>query len=164
MLDAKRCHCRKGLLRVLFSFLVLLGITTTGGPVHAQDAGETPPFRLIGVIESSNFAGAVLDDSTGVQTFYRLREELPDGSRIVKVENDSVVVKRGDGTSYELFIIHDMAKSSAQPVHTPSVASAPAGAAASAALAARMERMQKLEKRAGPAGGEPHARTTRSRR
>lgn len=92
-------------------------------PAPAQ-TGSEGPFRLIGIIAGSEFTGAVLDDSTGNQTFYHLRESLPDGSQIVAAADDHVSVKRSDGTSYRLFIIHD-AKPSPQTARPP-VAVAPA--------------------------------------
>jgi hypothetical protein len=64
-------------------------------------------FRLIGTVEGKAFAGAVLDDATGAQSFYRIHEKLPDGSQVVKVQSDSISLKRDDGTAYELYIIHD---------------------------------------------------------
>jgi hypothetical protein len=92
-------------------------------PAPAQTASEGP-FRLIGIIAGSGFTGAVLDDSTGNQTFYHLRESLPDGSQIVAAADDHISVKRSDGTSYRLFIIHD-AKPSPQTARPP-VAATPA--------------------------------------
>lgn len=59
--------------------------------------------RLVGTVEGAPFSGAVFDDGTGVQTFYRLHEQLPDGSHIVKVQNDSIMVKKTDGSLYEIF-------------------------------------------------------------
>jgi hypothetical protein len=91
-------------------------------PGTSEPAAAPSAYRLIGTVEGGAFAGAVLDDAAaGAQTFYRLRETLPDGSQIVKVRSDSISVKQSDGMVYELYIIHDM-KASA-----PS-ASPPAGA------------------------------------
>jgi hypothetical protein len=64
-------------------------------------------FRLIGTVEGKAFAGAVLDDATGAQSFYRINDKLPDGSQVVKVQSDSISLKRDDGTAYELYITHD---------------------------------------------------------
>ena len=77
---------------------------------NAQPGGSLEPasgesvYRLIGTVEGKAFIGAVLDDSTGIQSFYRLHERLPDGSQVAKVQSDSILIKRSDGTSYELYI------------------------------------------------------------
>ena len=154
MLNVERCKCPLQLFRaalVLFVF-ALLGVL--GRPSPAQPAPEPQALQLIGVIESEEFAGAVLTDSTGEQTFYRMREELPDGSRIVKMENDHIVIKRSDGTSYELFIIHD-AKPSAQPPRASAAPLAPQTAVVVPPAAAP-------ERRGGAAGGERQAIQSRS--
>lgn len=80
--------------------LVLLPALFTAPSAYAQDAA---PYRLVGTIEGQDFAGAVFDDSSG-QKFYRLGEPMPDGSRIIKVESGSIVLKRSDGSRYELFV------------------------------------------------------------
>jgi hypothetical protein len=60
-------------------------------------------FRLVGTIEGGPFTGAVIDDTKGPQTFYRLNEKLPDESQIVKVLDDHIVLKWPDGTRTELY-------------------------------------------------------------
>jgi len=90
------------------SFLVITSLLA--GSVSAQSGPNAAPenassaYRLIGTVEGGSFAGAVLDDTAGKQSFYRLRELLPDGSRVVKVRSDSILLKQADGTLYELFI------------------------------------------------------------
>ena len=49
-------------------------------------------------------SGAVLEDASGMQTFYRRHEPLPDGSQCIKVRSDHVVLKRPDGIVYEVYI------------------------------------------------------------
>ncbi|HUJ18074.1 MAG TPA: hypothetical protein VL197_08770 [Nitrospirota bacterium] len=123
-------------------------------PAPAQTASEGP-FRLIGIIAGSEFTGAVLDDSTGNQTFYHLRESLPDGSQIVAAADDHVSVKRSDGTSYRLFISHD-AKPSPQTARPPvAVAPAvmPAPAAPSTTLLPQAEKENQWRYRRASPGG-----------
>lgn len=102
----------------IFSTLVpalsILVITSLlAGSVSAQSGPNAPPgstsstYRLIGTIEGGSFTGAVLDDTAGKQSFYRLQELMPDGSRVVKVRSDSILLKQADGTLYELFITRD---------------------------------------------------------
>lgn len=64
-------------------------------------------YRLIGTVEGDLFAGAVLQDDSGEQSFYRIRAKLPDGSRIVKVLRDTITVKKPDDTTYEIEIADD---------------------------------------------------------
>lgn len=75
-------------------------------------SGNDSSYRLIGTIKSRGFTGAVLDNGTGGQVFYRLREQLPDGSRIVKVENNTILLKRSDGSLHELFTVRITSRSS----------------------------------------------------
>jgi hypothetical protein len=99
-------------------FAVLLFVM----PVYAQQA----PYRLIGTIEGKGFMGAVIDDASGSQTLYRLRERLPDGSQIVKIETDHISIRRSDGTSYNLFVVQGgkPAAGAARPAVSPAVPSA----------------------------------------
>ncbi len=93
------------------AFLVITSLLA--GSVSAQSGPNAAPgsasstYRLIGTIEGGSFTGAVLDDTAGKQSFYRLRELLPDGSKVVKVRSDSVLLKQADGSLYELFITRD---------------------------------------------------------
>jgi hypothetical protein len=94
------------------------------GPFGDTDrTAVSSAYRLIGTVEGKAFAGAVLDDAAGVQTFYRLGDALPDGSQIVKVQSDSISFKRSDGTVYELYIFHDM--KTAVPARSPENAGLP---------------------------------------
>jgi hypothetical protein len=75
-------------------------------PVNAQkDANST--YLLIGMIGGKSLSGAVLQDSTGEQLFYRLYDKLPDGSQIVKLRDDGISLKDENGLVYEMFISHD---------------------------------------------------------
>jgi hypothetical protein len=156
MIDAIRSQSRKGLLRALLLLQVLAFIAMPTRPARSQPAAEPQAFRLIGVVEGGKFTGAVLIDSTGEQTFYRLREELPDGSRITKVESDSIRLKRSDGSSYELFIIHDSKPSapSARSQGVPPASPPPAPA----------QPLSGPEKRVSAAGGNRQARTPKTER
>lgn len=82
-------------------------------PAYSQAVGN---FRLIGTIEGgSGFTGAVLDDNSGTQNFYRLREPLPDGSWMVKIASDTVTIKRSDGSTYTLFLVQGTKPGAPQP-------------------------------------------------
>ncbi len=121
--DMKKKADRKTARFVAF----VVSLSLIFGAVVARIAGgqtESPnpsSYRLIGTVDYGGVSGAVLDDTTGAQTFYRLREKLPDGSQIVKVKSDSIALKRPDGSLVELYIIHDLKPSaSARPgIGTP---------------------------------------------
>lgn len=79
--------------------------------VNAQSVSDiaskgSSAFRLIGTMEGKHLSGAVLQDTSGQQSFYQLYEKLPDGSEVVKVNTDSILLKRSDGAAYELYIGH----------------------------------------------------------
>ncbi len=93
-------------------FVMVLVAFLVAGDAHAQVASS--PYRLIGIINGRDFIGAVLDDGKSGQILYQKGEQLPDGSRIAKVQNDRVTLKQGDGTSYELFLPQN-AKPSSEP-------------------------------------------------
>jgi general secretion pathway protein C len=78
------------------------GKTPSAAPAEA----EVLNFKLIGTVEGAAFAGAVLEDESG-QTFYRLEQRLPDGSRIVKVQRDRVTLKRPDGSTATLQVVDE---------------------------------------------------------
>ena len=61
-------------------------------------------LSLIGTIEGTLVSGAVLQDTAGEQAFYRLYDKLPDGSQVVKVLSDGILLKGADGTAYEMSI------------------------------------------------------------
>lgn len=92
------------------------------GPSAGPAATEASVYTLIGTVEGETFAGAVLQDATNTQTFYRRGEKLPDESVIIKVMRDQVTIKRADGSTIELLIVDDtkivnVAKPTAQPAN-----------------------------------------------
>jgi hypothetical protein len=56
-----------------------------------------------GTIEGGPFAGAVLDEPGSGQTFFRLNQTLPNGSRIMKVFDDHILPRSSDGAGLELY-------------------------------------------------------------
>ena len=103
------------LLCSALAFTLLLFVVET---VDAQAIGPQAS-RLIGTIQSKNFIGAVFSDSKGEQSFYRVFEILPDGSKIVAVRSDSISLKGTDGMSYDMYIAHDMTKSASANTASP---------------------------------------------
>ena len=71
-------------------------------PSGGSAAAETTSYKLIGTIEGDSFSGAVLEDATGMQSFCRLGQKLPDGFKLVKVKRDRVSLERPTGGTVEL--------------------------------------------------------------
>lgn len=89
-----------------YSSILERGLFGDGKGPSSGPAAESSNYKLIGTVEGVSFSGAVLEDSTG-QTFYRTREKLPDGSRIVKVMRDKVTIQRAEGTTFDIELIDD---------------------------------------------------------
>lgn len=71
-------------------------------------APASTDHRLVGTVEGTVFSGAVFIDPAGQQQFYRINETLPDGSRLIAVRQESVLVRRQDGMTYEVFIYREL--------------------------------------------------------
>jgi hypothetical protein len=99
-----------GLPALTIAFPVLLIIISLAfflcRPAKALAAIESG-YGLIGTIESRNFTGAVIRVDNE-QQFFRLGDKLPDGSRIVEVGADTILVKATDGTTHEMFVVHEV--------------------------------------------------------
>ena len=91
--------------RVLLTFF-LGGSLLFGVQADAQSAGQSG-YSLIGTIQGQYFTGAVISVVKGEQAFYRLGDLLPDGSQLVKVRPNTILLKGADGTTYEMYILHD---------------------------------------------------------
>jgi general secretion pathway protein C len=76
------------------------------GPSSSPAAVESSMYRLIGTIEGASFSGAVLEDASG-QAFYRINQKLPDGSQIIKVQRDKIVLRRADSSTTEIQVVDD---------------------------------------------------------
>jgi hypothetical protein len=129
--DAGTVFFDRGTVRMAvkpFIISALLCVLASGFPGRSSEAqlpsanpaDATASYRLIGTIESAPMSGAVLEDASGMQTFYRVHELLPDGSQCIKVRNDHVLLKRPDGTVYEVYISQNAR--AGVPVFSPSSA------------------------------------------
>ena len=107
-------------VRSLFclNFFLTLSIFSLflGEQADAQFAAPSG-YNLVGTIQSQDFTGAVVIVTKGEQSFFRLFDELPDGSQIVAVRADSISLKRADGSTCDLYIAHEVV-SSAQTAQT----------------------------------------------
>ncbi len=77
------------------------------GPSNGGTAAESTAFKLIGTIEGDSFSGAVLEDTAGMQSFYRLHQKLADGFEIVKIQRNRITLKRPTGGTVDLQVIDD---------------------------------------------------------
>lgn len=101
------------------AFCLLLFPSLSGAPSLATEN----TYHLVGTVESKDFIGAVIITPDGIQSFYRLRETLPDGAQLVQVHSDSITVRGSDGSRYEMFITagaNSGGKVMASPSITPS--------------------------------------------
>jgi hypothetical protein len=110
LLTMKQMHIRfrpregKAVRNFLFSAFFFSLAFFFANPACAQVAQS--PFSLVGTIQSDGMGGAVLQDTTGTQSFYRLYEKLPDGSQIVGLRDDSISLKTAEGAVYDMYISH----------------------------------------------------------
>lgn len=121
-------------------------------PVFAPAPVEQSKYRLIGTMEGKSFSGAVFDDGTGAQTFMRLNDKIADGSQIVGIYDDHIDLKRPDGSKFEMYTIHETAKSGS-PSKAPVVSSASAPAASEYRPPAVSSAMPPSRPQGGRAGG-----------
>src|SRR5574337_1257224 len=89
-----------------YSLILERGLFGEGKGPSSQPAAESVSYKLIGTIEGDQFAGAVLEDSSG-QSFYRINQKLPDGSKIVKVMRDRASLRRPDGVVVSLQVVDE---------------------------------------------------------
>jgi general secretion pathway protein C len=91
-----------------YSSILERGLFGEGKGPSSGPAAAAPSvsYKLIGTVEGEQFAGAVLEDSTG-QAFYRINQKLPDGSAIVKVLRDKVTIRRSDGATVDVEVVDD---------------------------------------------------------
>jgi len=92
-----------------YSSILERGLFGDGGaPSTGSGAAAVPTvnYKLIGTVEGEAFAGAVLEDKSG-QAFYRINQKLPDGSDMVKIMRDKVIIRRPDGAIVNLEVVDD---------------------------------------------------------
>ena len=94
-------------------FLLFCFFNTADAQVTSQSG-----YSLIGTIQSRGFSGAVIGVAKGEQSFYRLGDKLPDGSQIVKVSEDTILLKGTDGSTYEMYVLHETKVTAALPYST----------------------------------------------
>jgi len=89
-----------------YSTILERGLFGEGKGPSSSPTVESSVYRLIGTIEGGSFSGAVLEDASG-QAFYRIDQKLPDGSQIIKVQRDKIILRRADSSTTEIQIIDD---------------------------------------------------------
>jgi hypothetical protein len=68
-------------------------------------ASGAPDGRLVGTIRGGGFSGVVIEDEQlKQQTFYPEGTVLPDGSKIIAVLQDSILIRTVDGTIIEYLV------------------------------------------------------------
>jgi hypothetical protein len=78
--------------------------------------------KLVGTMLSSSLSGAVFENASGEQKFYRKGVTFSDGSRILAVYSESIVVRTPEGSSVEYLVTRGTAgRSGAAPANRPAV-------------------------------------------
>jgi hypothetical protein len=118
---------------LVFSFfcdsdIVFSATTSVSKQSHS---GESPPdysaSRLVGAMKIGGSSVVVFENAKGEQTFYRTGETFADGSKIVTVNADSIIVRLSDGSKVEYFVMQDGAgKAGIASPGRPATASPPA--------------------------------------
>lgn len=80
---------------------------TTSIPMQG-DPSEAPPdyaaSRLVGTMKGRGSSIVVFENAKGEQTYYRTGEKYSDGSKIITVTADSIIVQLSDGSQVEYFV------------------------------------------------------------
>jgi hypothetical protein len=125
--QSSHCLTETGLRKIArsaaFCILFLSALTCS-----SAGAAEST-YHLVGTVESKDFTGAVIIAPDGKQTFYPLRERLPDGAELIQVHDRSISLKGPDGSVYEMFITSagtlQTATAPGAPAFTPRQAQSP---------------------------------------
>lgn len=67
------------------------------GPDYATD-------KLVGTMQSSSLSGAVFENASGEQKFYQKDRAFSDGSRIIAVFDERIIVRTPAGSSLEYLV------------------------------------------------------------
>ena len=98
-------------LCVIIVFIVFdagIAHSATTAAQKKGDPGESPPdyatSRVVGAMKVGGASVVVFENAKGEQTFYRTGETFADGSKIVSVHANSIIVRLSDGSSAEYFV------------------------------------------------------------
>lgn len=84
------------------------GISAAASSQSRELAAEAGPDytanRLVGTVNGGVFSGAVFENTSGEQKFYRKGETFLDGSRIITVSSTSILVKNAGGSVVEYMV------------------------------------------------------------
>ncbi len=104
---------RSRVLRMLPFFAAALALAAVASPARTGVAAgavqvEAPDYansRLVGTLNGGGFSGAVFEDSSGKQQFYRAGETFADGSSIAEVKRKSILIRTADGNLVEYRVV-----------------------------------------------------------
>jgi hypothetical protein len=100
--DGKKASAAGLISAIVLAFCAVF----SAGQTDAQVAAS-PGLKLIGTMEGTSLSGAVFQNAEGQQIFYQLYDKLPDGSKIIRLRDDSISIKGPDGAVYDMFIARD---------------------------------------------------------
>lgn len=83
------------------------------------NSDESPPeystSRVVGAMKVGGSSVVVFENAKGEQATYRTGETFADGSKIVTVKDDSIIVKLSDGSKVEYFVTQNGAGKAGTP-------------------------------------------------
>jgi hypothetical protein len=106
---------------------VMLSASPTDAPREVtaalREAGpDYSAGKLVGTMRSGSLSGAVFENASGEQKFYRKGVTFSDGSRIVSVDSESIVVRTPEGSSVEYLVTRGTSgRSGTAPASRPAV-------------------------------------------
>lgn len=91
----------------LLACLSMFIIAAALNPSRCSAEGAPPDYstmRLVGAMKAGGSSVVVFENAKGEQTSYRTGETFADGSRIVAVSGNSIMVRQSDGSQVEYFV------------------------------------------------------------
>ena len=131
-----------------YSIEEVSGVRETGPEYSAS--------KLVGTMNSGNLSGAVFENASGEQKFYRKNVTFSDGSRIIAVSSESIVVRTPEGSFAEYLVTRGTAGRSVNVPLTPSAVEPPPSAAPQTRTEGELQkRIKGVRKDRNNAGQDP---------
>jgi hypothetical protein len=96
------------MLILIFLFDSSVVFSAATARLKQGDSSESPPdystSRVVGAMKVGGSSVVVFENAQGEQTAYRTGETFVDGSKIIAVNANSIIVKLSDGSKVEYFV------------------------------------------------------------
>jgi hypothetical protein len=107
------------MLILIFFFDSSVVFSATTAIPNQGNSDESPPdystSRVVGAMKVGGSSVVVFENAKGEQATYRTGETFADGSKIVTVKDDSIIVKLSDGSKVEYFVTQNGAGKAGTP-------------------------------------------------